>query len=215
MTEKNGNDSVEESSAAITEISLSQAILAPLDAVFKAQIHSARSFLNLVLQLGYPHKSQHDEKKDNDNENSDDKPYTLEFINDLVVDGEKRRQKISIPALAAVPITPLAVESAEFDFTMQVAATRKHGQTQKSRIDDDADYDRHKRPWFLVDQPISVRGTFAPEKSSQNQSTSTIHVSVKVGQAKVPSGLNKFITSLSEFGSIEEIPLKTSSEDKT
>ena len=41
--------------ASLSEISLSQAILAPLDALFKAQVHAARSFLNLLLQIGYPH----------------------------------------------------------------------------------------------------------------------------------------------------------------
>src|SRR5260221_13013910 len=37
-------------------VSLSQMILAPLDAIFKAQVHAARSFLNFVLQLSYPHR---------------------------------------------------------------------------------------------------------------------------------------------------------------
>ena len=45
-----------EGDAASSPITLSQTILAPLDAVFQAQAHAARSFLNLVLQLGYPHR---------------------------------------------------------------------------------------------------------------------------------------------------------------
>ncbi len=36
-------------------ISIAQAVLAPLDAIFKAQIHSARSYINMLWQLAYPH----------------------------------------------------------------------------------------------------------------------------------------------------------------
>lgn len=36
-------------------ISLSQAILAPLDAIFKAQIHAGRSYINMLWQMAYPH----------------------------------------------------------------------------------------------------------------------------------------------------------------
>src|SRR3569833_22533 len=46
----------EEGPAAQAMVSLSQALLAPLDSIFKAQIHAARSFLNLLLQLGYGHR---------------------------------------------------------------------------------------------------------------------------------------------------------------
>jgi Protein of unknown function (DUF2589) len=38
-----------------SQLKLSQAILAPIDAILKSQVHAARSFLNLVLQIGYPH----------------------------------------------------------------------------------------------------------------------------------------------------------------
>ncbi len=37
------------------DISLAQAILAPLDAIFQAQIHAARSYINLLWQMAYPH----------------------------------------------------------------------------------------------------------------------------------------------------------------
>src|SRR4051812_22916894 len=42
--------------AAETVLSLSQALLAPLDAILKAQLHASRSFLNFLLQIGYPHQ---------------------------------------------------------------------------------------------------------------------------------------------------------------
>ncbi|MGD9976374.1 MAG: DUF2589 domain-containing protein [Bacteroidales bacterium] len=38
------------------EISLSAALLAPLNGIFEAQIHAARAFLNFILQMGFRHK---------------------------------------------------------------------------------------------------------------------------------------------------------------
>lgn len=37
------------------ELSLSAALLAPLNSIFEAQIHSARAFLNFILQMGFRH----------------------------------------------------------------------------------------------------------------------------------------------------------------
>ena len=36
-------------------ITLSAALLAPINAIFEAQIHSARAFLNFILQMGFRH----------------------------------------------------------------------------------------------------------------------------------------------------------------
>jgi len=209
-------DSSSSQSAAITQISLSQALLAPLDAIFKAQIHSARSFVNLILQLGYHHNSVDDKGNVSKDEG---KPYYLEFIHETEENGIPKKQKISVPALAAVPISPLAVESAEFDFSMNIESTAKHSQVQKSRDEGLNDVNRNRRPWFLVDQPISVRGTLAPgeqsTRSGEIKSNSAIHISVKVGPAKVPAGLNRFLTSLSELSSISDVtPPKTEPDMK-
>ncbi len=38
------------------EITLSAALLAPLNSIFEAQIHAARAFLNFILQMGFRHK---------------------------------------------------------------------------------------------------------------------------------------------------------------
>lgn len=43
------------------EISLSAALLAPINSIFEAQIHSARAFLNFILQMGFRHKPSEDE----------------------------------------------------------------------------------------------------------------------------------------------------------
>jgi len=195
-------DSDSAQSAAITQISLSQALLAPLDAIFKAQVHSARSFVNLILQLGY------EPKKENDPESG--KPIYLDFVHEIEDGSERKQQKLSIPALAAIPISPLAIESAEFQFALNVETTANHSQVQKSRDEGLTELNRSKRPWFLVDQPISVRGTLASGEQSDNnnatKSTSAIQISVKVGPAKIPAGLNKFITSLSELSSMSDVP---------
>ena len=36
-------------------ITLSAALLAPINSIFEAQIHSARAFLNFILQMGFRH----------------------------------------------------------------------------------------------------------------------------------------------------------------
>ncbi len=42
-------------------ISLSAALLAPINSIFEAQIHSARAFLNFILQMGFRHTPARDE----------------------------------------------------------------------------------------------------------------------------------------------------------
>jgi hypothetical protein len=187
--------------AAISEISLSQALLAPLDAIFKAQIHAARSFLNMMLQIGYPHSPV---GKDGFTTKEDDgKPYNQEFYYDTDIDGNKQTCKVSIPALALVPVAPLAVESATFKLEMLVEAVRNHNQIQSSENEsiqnEQGGYNAEKRPWFLVSDPISVRGNLAPLNTDGGQKTSngaTIQIEIKVGKTPMPSGLDKLLTFL-------------------
>lgn len=44
-------------SAEDTKLSLSAALLTPLNSLFEAQIHSARSFVSFILQMGFPHQA--------------------------------------------------------------------------------------------------------------------------------------------------------------
>jgi len=43
------------------QISLSAALLAPINSIFEAQIHSARAFLNFILQMGFRHTPTRDD----------------------------------------------------------------------------------------------------------------------------------------------------------
>jgi|GEM_PF-5626692 len=49
------NTDTEQQDRSADMLSLSQAILAPLDAIFKAQIHAGRSYINMLWQMAYPH----------------------------------------------------------------------------------------------------------------------------------------------------------------
>lgn len=195
----------EKGNAADVNISLSQALLAPLDAIFKAQLHSARSFLNMLLQLGYPHRPVDAKGEATD---GDDKPYNMEFFHETQSNGEVQLNKISVPALALVPISPLAVESAEFDFSMTVKKIGTHTQMQESTSDRES-YDRHKRPWFLVEDPVSVRGVLHPtgekEGKADTSQFSSINIKVKVGSIPLPSGVSKLLTSLSQSSQMVEV----------
>jgi Protein of unknown function (DUF2589) len=208
-------------------ISLAEALLAPLDAILKAQTHAARSFLNLVLQLGYPHQPV----------DSDGMPmatpipggaagtpsagpsrmYELTFDHEVTLDGVTRRQRVSVPALALVPISPLAVQSAEIHFEMAVKEIHRNPQLQTSKSDGVGQetspkaeaFDRFRRPWFLVDQPVSIYGTLAPPTTAgivrQRTAEATIQIAMKLASIPMPAGLDKLLTTLTELRHINEV----------
>ena len=183
----------------ISDVSLSAAILAPLTALVKAQVHNSRAFLNYLLQLGYRHVKFDDKGNPIDASLSDLTPFTLPFVNRVQVDGREVLQKIEIPALALVPSVPLGVESAEFEFDFKVERCTPHEQLQSSRDDN-----TNKRPWNLVEAPISFHGNVAPEKvdvasnAGQTKDSAAIHIKIKVTQMAVPSGLDKLLTTLTQ-----------------
>lgn len=57
--EENTNTQTQENK----EITLSAALLAPLNGIFEAQIHAARAFLNFILQMGFRHQYSEKEEK--------------------------------------------------------------------------------------------------------------------------------------------------------
>lgn len=217
--EKEYSGKFEPGPAAMSPISLSQMLLAPLDAIFKAQIHAARSFLNLVLQIGYPHRPVVD-KQGNTRPDGGTR-YNQEFFYDVEIDGKIQSRKVSIPSLSLVPVVPLAVESANFKLEMKVSYIYRHNQIQESEkeaVQNEADtgYDNHKRPWFLVPDPISIRGTIGPsaEGKGEGGKESTIQIEVNVGKVPMPSGLDKLLTSLTQLSYISEVGEKESKQEK-
>ena len=56
MAEENKSNHENKQEEDNKEITLSAALLAPLNAIFEAQIHAARAFLNFVLQMGLRHQ---------------------------------------------------------------------------------------------------------------------------------------------------------------
>ncbi|MBS0000283.1 MAG: hypothetical protein KFF73_14980, partial [Cyclobacteriaceae bacterium] len=57
------SDSDKESREKFDPISLSSALLAPINSIFEAQIHAARAFLNFILQMGFRHQPSEAEIK--------------------------------------------------------------------------------------------------------------------------------------------------------
>lgn len=118
-----------------SHITLSQAILAPVQSLLQAQTHAARSFLNLLLQTGFDHKGVRNSgdlvdnaSTDNNSQNSaphsdkdNDGVYRLAFEQTRVnADGEEEKVTVSIPTIAAIPMHPLAIEEAEVEFSMRL-----------------------------------------------------------------------------------------------
>lgn len=194
--------------AAISEVSLSQVLLAPLDSIFKAQIHAARSFLNMLLQIGYPHQpvddAGHPLTDDGKPLKNEGKPYYEEFFYETEYDGKKQLNKVRMPALALVPVAPLAVDSASFKLAMRVERQALHCQVQNSEADslkrEGGAFDQSNRPWYLVSDPISIRGTLAPPEGgdAKAQGASTIDIEVKLAKTKIPAGLEKLLTFMTE-----------------
>jgi hypothetical protein len=188
--------------AAAENISLSQAILAPLDAVFKAQLHAARSFLSLLLQLGYPHQPIGPDGLPLRSASSAGTPYNMEFAHESLVDGKPVRHVIQVPALALVPVAPLAVQSAEFKFSLAVREVTRDRQMQQSldaSVKQDSNANSFSRPWFLISEPISLKGTLAPAAPTGSPSNDArIDVEVKVAAIPIPSGLDKLLTALTQ-----------------
>ncbi|MHA4809699.1 DUF2589 domain-containing protein [Flavitalea flava] len=210
-----GNDNVPgftPGKASDSVISLSQAILSPLDALFKAQIHAARSFLNLILQIGYPNIRINKEtmlplQEDLQDENRN-KPFYIPF-NHIVSDnnGNSAKYDISIPALALIPFNSLAIDSGEFKFGMNISYIDNHQQVQDSRIADGDDPDG-KRPWFLVKDPISMKGNItssAGAKTGSSQET-TIDIVIKVSKSPLPAALDNLLTHLTQQTLINTSP---------
>lgn len=195
-----------------TMISLSQVLLAPLDALFKAQVHAARSFLNFILQLSYDHK---DERPGGPAPAHPDRIYSVDFVHEVPAPparaGEPSRgtimQKVSVPALSLVPLRPLTVEEAEFNLAMEVTWIAPHRQTRQNERQaavKDAKASGEDRPWYLVDDPISLRGHVAPDRGGEQVQgeNPVIKINVKVSPTPLPSGLEKLLATLTQSASV-------------
>lgn len=204
-------DALEPGPAASTVVSLSQVLLAPLDAIFKAQVHAARSFLNQVLQLSYPPEPPAGEGEPSAARVAPGKPgdmYVQQFhFTTEGEDGRSVERQVQIPTLALVPVYPLRVEAAEFSLRMTVSHLGRHRQvrkTERDKVPEDP-------PWYLVDEPISVRGVIAPRlpgepAEAKEQEASSIEIQVKVGSAPVPAALDKLLTTLTQNTAVVTSP---------
>lgn len=195
----NNNDASASDPKEPNELSLEQALLAPLNSILKAQLHSARSFLNLLLQLGYPHEGSKDAKTHRDGE-----PFHIKFKH---YDESGSEQTLKVPALSLVPIAPLAVDSAEFEMEMAVRRITDMQQMQSERKEKSASENPDKRPWYLVEKPVSIQGTISPSETvngqQRNESQSSIKINVKIKSIPMPSGLDKLLTTLTHMGEVE------------
>ena len=184
----------EASPAAATEISLAQAILGTLDAVYTAQVHGARSFLNFLLQLGYA------EAKDL-KPGEEPAPYTIPFTYETSDDARKTvKRRIEVPTLALVPVTPISIESADIKLAFRVESLAKFQQSRESVRSKDKS-EEYKRPWFLVPDPISLRGTIGPQPAEESTSSAaTIEVALKLARVPAPEALQRLLSALGNTG---------------
>lgn len=197
----------------IPDVSLSAAILAPLTALVKAQVHNSRAFLSYLLQLGYSHVKMDEHNEPIVDDPAQLTPFTLPFVNKVQVDSHEVLQQVTIPALALVPSVPLGVESAEFEYDFLAESYAPHAQLQPKR-GQDAGEDSTKRPWYLVEDPVSLRGNGGDKAGAGttdkawSRNRSSIHIKIKVGQMAVPSGLDKLLSTLTQAATVHNLPPK-------
>ena len=240
-------------------LNLSQALLAPLNAIFEAQIHSARTFLSFILQMGFRHiYSKGDKKMNEDIVNNSQDPLAVEEAKAILdeiqdqddakkeiarireritelseketsntlsveenaeldqlkgdlrsllskhgdlwtqsfqyVDDEGNEREIIIPNLALIPVKPLAVEDANFQFEMRVDSSDQDYNTLRSSAGGEVD-----RPWFLI-KPRRVMGTIVPSESSEKSAGIKIEINVK--SAPMPQGLSTLLISLTQTAKV-------------
>jgi len=201
---KKQNSEIKEES--IQNISLSEAILAPLISIFKAQIHSARAFLSYLLQISTPHLEVNpDGTIKDDAQQKKANIYTQDFRFEKEINGQKQIVEIKIPTLSLVPIMPLGIEEGEFEFYFHIEDYHLHRQMQKSEEDSlkkDA-YDRYNRPWYLVDRPINFTGNVNPTSSESSTSKESImKIRIKLAKQPIPAGLDKLLVTFNQMTDI-------------
>lgn len=200
--------------AAGAVVSLSQAILAPLDALAKAQVHAARSFLNFVMQIGYPHRTEG--ASPNDGEALYCQDFQVEQVS-LNSQGQAERKQLNlrVPTLALVPLQPLNIESAQFSVELVISDIEPHQQMQSSEVEalktEPQTFDRpptsQPRPWYLVSEPLSIRGTLThPGDGKAQERNASIKIDVTVKSGPTPAGLAKLLTSLTQASELSHLP---------
>lgn len=222
-------DSEKDIKESFVPISLSSALLAPINSIFEAQIHAARAFLNFILQMGFRHQPSKEEiegneeikKFEKEKENARNRIMELlkeRELNEGFLSGEKVAELktlsarygdlyyqniefidqtgneflLNIPNLALLPIKPLAINEADFSYEFEVSSEnteyKQMGAVYKKPEDE------KERPWFLIKEPKSIRGRFAPRKEESSQAS--IRIQVKVGSTEMPYGLEKLMVHL-------------------
>lgn len=218
------NDGDNENLVSKVVLSMDQAILAPLDAIAKAQTHAARSFLNLLFQIGYPHipiDSDGNPKYDDMGERK--KSYTFDCH---LKSEEGKLTKISVPTLAMVPIQPLAIDSVDFSVELKVVEIAEHRQIQSSEAKSlekegaSSDLNRENgdlakaRPWYLVDNPVSFRGHLGDgsrgsgQQNAGSSESASVKVNIKMTRAPIPDGLEKLLAAMTHRSTSEEVDIK-------
>lgn len=246
------------------KLTLSAALLAPINSLFEVQIQAGRALLNFILQIGFKDKYskrdleieearlmefkekglnvhgqkleageeqiEFDEKlediryreeilktkeryyflKNKPKLSSDEKEeydklvknqadtgfldemYSMDF---KYFDGNNVEHKISVPALALVPVQPLAIKSASFDFFMSVDSKyENYEQMQPGRSGDSI------RPWMFIG-PKRIKGTIGSEDSKKT--SAGISIKVEVESTPLPQGLSNLLISLTQSTKIK------------
>lgn len=214
----------EEQKSDFDPISLSAALLAPINSIFEAQIHSARAFLNFILQMGFRHTPTEDDLKDNEDlkNQEDERTREKEEIRKLLKKRETEGltdDEIQLLKEKVIKYGDLHYQS--FDFIDQSGNDLMVGIPNLALLPikplaiNEAEFSYEfevksqndefeqmgtvkdkdkKRPWFLIKEPKSIKGEFSNRETNLNKKN--IQVNVKVRGTEIPYGLEKLLVHL-------------------
>ena len=228
------------------KLTLSAALLAPINSLFEVQIQAGRALLNFILQIGFKDKYSKNDieeeksklkinsqnnagqinllnkkleildnrekydtlkrkknrtaKEDKDLENLIKKQEETGFLDEMhnidfkYFDSDNNEHKIIVPALALVPVEPLAIKSASFDFFMSVESSfENYEQMQPNRTGDSF------RPWMFI-APKRIKGVIGSEDSKKTNAG--ISIKVNFESTPIPQGLSNLLISLTQSSKI-------------
>jgi hypothetical protein len=198
--------------AAQADISLSQTVLSLLQSIVRANNHAQRGAVTEFLQLGFPARPAGAEppKDPVTGEVLPDKPYTMDFLQEQEEGGVLKRRILRMPTLALFPAVTLAVKSASFKLDMAVQSIERSVMHTAGNKDTDLAASP-TRPWFLVHEPVELKGHISSSASEQGargerRNEQRIQIEVQVEQTPLPAGMAKLITSLTQSASTRELP---------
>lgn len=176
-----GKNNVKTRSSQVME--LQQLIAGPLIATIDADSLSARRYLDYLFEIAF---ESYDRKT-----GKTGKLRMLTFSHNGTDVNNRRKQQVSIPMLALVPLPLLHVKEAEFDFDIKILDALNEQQEETFSIEEGKTLSPADNE---PNRAFKMRASLAPKQGSENSSvqqglSANMKVHIRMQQADMPGGL--------------------------